>query len=63
MFAGPTLAGNIIGGRFIFALISHAQIRSEKDTTAKMERDRKNKLEKRRLEKEQKLKDADSTAN
>ncbi|RMO97780.1 putative Transporter [Pseudomonas syringae pv. philadelphi] len=63
VFAGPTLAGNIIGGSFIFALISHAQIRSEKDTTAKMERDRKNKLEKRRLEKEQKLKDADSTAN
>ncbi|OYQ11511.1 hypothetical protein B7L09_19485 [Pseudomonas mandelii] len=29
MFAGPTLAGNIIGGSFIFALISHAQIRSE----------------------------------
>jgi formate/nitrite transporter FocA (FNT family) len=29
VFAGPTLAGNIVGGRFIFALISHAQIRSE----------------------------------
>jgi formate/nitrite transporter FocA (FNT family) len=28
-FAGPTLAGNIIGGSFIFALISHAQVRSE----------------------------------
>lgn len=28
-FAAPTLAGNIIGGSFIFALISHAQIRSE----------------------------------
>ena len=28
-FAGPTLAGNIIGGSFIFALLSHAQIRSE----------------------------------
>ncbi|WP_017902956.1 formate/nitrite transporter family protein [Pseudomonas asplenii] len=28
-FAGPTLAGNIIGGSCIFALISHAQIRSE----------------------------------
>lgn len=28
-FAGPTLAGNIIGGSFIFALISHAQIRSD----------------------------------
>ncbi|KPX46896.1 formate/nitrite transporter family protein [Pseudomonas syringae pv. tagetis] len=60
-FAGPTLAGNIIGGSFIFALISHAQIRSEKDTTAKLERDRRNKAEKKRLEKEQQtLKDADS---
>lgn len=29
VFAGPTLAGNIIGGNFIFALLSHAQIRSE----------------------------------
>jgi formate/nitrite transporter FocA (FNT family) len=29
VFAAPTLAGNIIGGSFIFALISHAQIRSE----------------------------------
>ena len=32
IFAGPTLAGNIIGGSFIFALISHAQIRSESGT-------------------------------
>ncbi|MCR8721759.1 formate/nitrite transporter family protein [Pseudomonas syringae USA007] len=61
-FAGPTLAGNIIGGSFIFALISHAQIRSEKDTTAKLERDRKAKAEKRRLEKERALKDADRGA-
>ncbi|MBD1552736.1 formate/nitrite transporter family protein [Pseudomonas typographi] len=30
LFAGPTLAGNIIGGSFIFTLISHAQIRSDK---------------------------------
>lgn len=29
VFAGPTLAGNIIGGSCIFALISHAQVRSE----------------------------------
>ncbi len=29
VFAGPTLVGNIIGGSLIFALISHAQIRSE----------------------------------
>ncbi|CQJ28727.1 formate/nitrite transporter family protein [Yersinia enterocolitica] len=28
-FAIPTLAGNIIGGTFFFALISHAQIRSD----------------------------------
>lgn len=28
-FALPTLAGNIIGGTFVFALISHAQIRSD----------------------------------
>jgi formate/nitrite transporter FocA (FNT family) len=29
IFAGPTLGGNIIGGSCIFALISHAQVRSE----------------------------------
>nr|WP_124322658.1 formate/nitrite transporter family protein [Pseudomonas chlororaphis] len=29
VFAGPTLVGNIVGGSFIFALISHAQVRSE----------------------------------
>jgi formate/nitrite transporter FocA (FNT family) len=28
-FIGPTLAGNIVGGSLIFALISHAQVRSE----------------------------------
>ncbi len=28
-FALPTLAGNIFGGTFIFALISHAQIRND----------------------------------
>lgn len=33
--AGPTLAGNIIGGSFIFALISHAQIRSESSLPGK----------------------------
>jgi formate-nitrite transporter family protein len=32
VFAVPTLAGNIIGGSFIFALISHAQVRSETNT-------------------------------
>jgi len=34
VFAGPTLAGNIIGGSFIFALISHAQVRSEASVPA-----------------------------
>ena len=34
-FALPTLAGNIIGGTFIFALISHAQIRNDMNTEAK----------------------------
>jgi formate/nitrite transporter FocA (FNT family) len=29
LFVGPTLAGNIVGGSLIFALISHAQVRSE----------------------------------
>jgi formate/nitrite transporter FocA (FNT family) len=28
-FVGPTLAGNIVGGSLIFAMISHAQVRSE----------------------------------
>nr|WP_154324695.1 formate/nitrite transporter family protein [Pantoea sp. 201603H] len=36
-FALPTLAGNIIGGTFIFALISHAQIRNEISLKAKAE--------------------------
>ncbi|WP_426768342.1 formate/nitrite transporter family protein [Erwinia aphidicola] len=34
-FALPTLAGNIIGGTFIFALISHAQIRNDMSTETK----------------------------
>ncbi|MEG1041138.1 MAG: formate/nitrite transporter family protein [Pseudomonas sp.] len=33
-FAAPTLVGNIIGGSFIFALISHAQVRSDSGTPA-----------------------------
>jgi formate/nitrite transporter FocA (FNT family) len=55
VFAAPTLGGNIIGGSFIFAILSHAQIRSEKDTTAKLERDRLKRIEdrKRRNEQEQ----------
>ncbi|GFM85668.1 transporter [Pseudomonas cichorii] len=54
VFAGPTLAGNIIGGSFIFGLLSHAQIRSEKDTTAKWERDRKKRQAEALARKEQK---------
>ncbi|KGT91867.1 membrane protein [Erwinia typographi] len=34
-FALPTLAGNIIGGTFIFAVISHAQIRNDMSTKAR----------------------------
>ncbi|MCO8169142.1 formate/nitrite transporter family protein [Pseudomonas sp. 21LCFQ02] len=45
VFAAPTLAGNIIGGSFIFGLLSHAQIRSENDMTAKRERDKRKLLE------------------
>lgn len=37
-FALPTLAGNIIGGTFIFALISHAQIRNELDKSTNKNR-------------------------
>jgi formate/nitrite transporter FocA (FNT family) len=48
IFAGPTLAGNIIGGSFIFALISHAQIRSERDRTTREEQ-RQQALRQRRL--------------
>ena len=54
VFAAPTLGGNIIGGSFIFAILSHAQIRSEKDTTAKLERDRLKRIEeKKRLKEEE----------
>ncbi|MEI2263646.1 formate/nitrite transporter family protein [Erwinia sp. CGal63] len=42
-FALPTLAGNIIGGTFIFALISHAQIRNDMTTRAKAEAEAKKK--------------------
>jgi formate/nitrite transporter FocA (FNT family) len=53
VFAAPTLAGNIIGGSFIFAILSHAQIRSEKDTTAKLERDRLKRIEEKKRVKEE----------
>jgi formate/nitrite transporter FocA (FNT family) len=61
VFAGPTLVGNIIGGSFIFALISHAQIRSENDNTAREERKRKQRAqEQRKADVEQAVKDAES---
>ncbi|RRV04483.1 hypothetical protein EGJ27_21865 [Pseudomonas sp. v388] len=63
VFAGPTLAGNIIGGSFIFALISHAQIRSENDTSAQLERKRKQDAQtQRRADVEKAVKDADGVA-
>lgn len=58
VFAAPTLGGNIIGGSFIFAILSHAQIRSEKDTTAKLERDRLKKIEEKKRLKEEKEQNA-----
>lgn len=39
-FALPTLAGNIIGGTFIFALISHAQIRNDMANERKAEQEK-----------------------
>ena len=36
-FALPTLAGNICGGTFIFALLSHAQIRNDMSSKRKAE--------------------------
>lgn len=52
-FALPTLAGNIIGGTFIFALISHAQIRNDMSNEAKAEAKAKAKeKEKQRLKEE-----------
>ncbi|ELQ6036661.1 formate/nitrite transporter family protein [Cronobacter sakazakii] len=49
-FALPTLAGNIIGGTFIFALLSHAQIRNDMSNKKKSE-------EKASLKKEQKARE------
>ncbi len=45
-FALPTLAGNICGGTFIFALLSHAQIRNDMSTARKAEAKAKAKEEK-----------------
>ena len=49
-FALPTLAGNICGGTFIFALMSHAQIRNDMSNKRKEEA----RLEAEREQKEQK---------
>ncbi|XTZ39595.1 formate/nitrite transporter family protein [Salmonella enterica] len=45
-FALPTLAGNICGGTFIFALLSHAQIRNDMSTARKAEAKAKEKEQK-----------------
>ncbi|ROR07920.1 formate/nitrite transporter family protein [Erwinia sp. JUb26] len=50
-FALPTLAGNIIGGTFIFALLSHAQIRNDMRNKAKAEAEAKAKREKEKQRK------------
>ncbi|WP_062743035.1 formate/nitrite transporter family protein [Erwinia persicina] len=49
-FALPTLAGNIIGGTFIFALISHAQIRNDMSNKAKAEAEAKRQQKKEAAE-------------
>lgn len=55
-FALPTLAGNICGGTFIFALISHAQIRNDmsnkKKTKSKAQEKRRREVKDGKTEKE-----------
>ena len=53
-FALPTLAGNIIGGTFIFALISHAQIRNDMSNKAKAKAHAEAKKKKKQQEQGQK---------
>ena len=57
-FALPTLAGNICGGTFIFALISHAQIRNDmsnkKKTKSKAQEKRRREVKDGKTEKEAK---------
>ncbi|URQ59833.1 formate/nitrite transporter family protein [Pantoea alhagi] len=53
-FAIPTLAGNIIGGTFIFALISHAQIRNDMSAEQKAQAKAKQKNQAQQGEKAQK---------
>ncbi|MER1977485.1 formate/nitrite transporter family protein [Pseudocitrobacter faecalis] len=50
-FALPTLAGNICGGTFIFALMSHAQIRN--DMSNKRKEEEKQRGEKEKMSKKQ----------
>lgn len=50
-FALPTLAGNIIGGTFIFALISHAQIRNDMSNEKKAQAAAEQKKQARQQEK------------
>lgn len=50
-FALPTLAGNICGGTFIFALLSHAQIRNDMSNARKAEAKAKAKEQKQAREK------------
>ncbi|BAN48401.1 formate/nitrite transporter family protein [Metapseudomonas resinovorans] len=45
VFAMPTLAGNIVGGSFIFALISHAQVRSDVELQEAQREERQARLE------------------
>lgn len=52
-FALPTLAGNICGGTFIFALMSHAQIRNDMSTKKKAEAKARQKEQEQRQKKQQ----------
>ena len=52
-FALPTLAGNIIGGTFIFALISHAQIRNDMSNKQKAQAEKEQKKLLRQRKKQQ----------
>ncbi|WP_457808236.1 formate/nitrite transporter family protein [Kushneria sp. EE4] len=58
-FGFPTLAGNVVGGTFIFALISHAQIRGDLEA----QRERKQGLIQRRHKKNRQKKAPDRSIN
>lgn len=49
-FAIPTLAGNICGGTFIFALLSHAQIRNDMSNKRKAEMKARDKAQRKEAE-------------